>query len=60
MTKISKVLAVAMLVGGMTVTSCSSKEVASNEPVISGGTTVAETSTVESANVGGASSGQGR
>ncbi len=57
MKKISLVLAMALVLG--TAISCSSKEARTDEPVISG-SNGGDAGSVASANLGGASSGQGR
>lgn len=51
-------LALALVIGGMSLTSCSSKENRSDEPVISSST--GEAAPAETANLGSSSSGQGR
>lgn len=63
MKKLSLVMALALVIGGITVTSCSSKETRTDEPVISGTTATEQAAPVaqaEPANLGSASSGQGR
>lgn len=62
MKKFSLVLALALVIGSVAVSSCSSKETRMDEAAMSPSTdtAVAENTAVESANLGSSSSGQGR